>query len=57
MQDKRLFKQDLERMKNKRNNICIELGNGYDWILLDSLIAIDVKIKNMENKLFELENS
>jgi len=28
---------DLQRMKDKRENICRELGNGYDWILVESL--------------------
>jgi hypothetical protein len=55
MLDIRLLKQDLERMREKRNNICIELGYGYDWMLVDSLIAIDSKIKQLETKLESIE--
>lgn len=46
-----LSKKDLERMRKKREDICIELGSGYDWMLADSLIAIDSKIKKLESKL------
>lgn len=55
MNDLRLLKQDLERMLIKRNNICIELGSGYDWMLVDSLIAIDGKIKQTEKKIEDIE--
>lgn len=57
MQDIRLIKQELERMQEKRNKICIELGNGYDWMLVDSLIAIDGKIKQYEKKIEESEQN
>jgi len=54
MDDIRLLQLDLERMIKKRNDICIELGNGYDWMLCDSLIAVDGKIKQAEKKIEEL---
>lgn len=55
MVDLRLLQQDLERMREKRNNICIELGKGYDWILVDSLIAINSKIQKTEDKVNDLK--
>lgn len=51
--DVRLMEQELERMTVKRNNICIELGSGYDWMLVDSLIAINSKIERLYSKIIE----
>jgi len=47
---------DLQRMKNKRENICKELGNGYDWMLVESLIAIENKIKQTSERIEEIMN-
>lgn len=47
---------DLQRMKDKRENICKELGNGYDWQLVESLIAIENKIKQTANRIEEMIN-
>lgn len=47
---------DLQRMKDKRENICRELGNGYDWILVESLIAIENKIKQTAERIDKMQN-
>lgn len=52
--NKEQLNRELARMNTKRDNICIELGAGYDWILVESLIAIDKKIKQYEKKLEQL---
>ncbi|MDF2943584.1 MAG: hypothetical protein K0S01_2442 [Herbinix sp.] len=41
-------KKELERMDVKREQICIELGHGYDWQLQLSLNAITDKINQYE---------
>ena len=45
---------DLQRMKDKRERICRELGSGYDWQLVESLIAIDGKIKQTADRIEEV---
>jgi hypothetical protein len=47
---------DLQRMKDKREMICKELGSGYDWQLVSSLIAIDGKIEQVTNRIEEMTN-
>jgi hypothetical protein len=47
---------DLQRMKDKRQNICKELGNGYDWQLVESLMAIENKIKQTADRIDKMTN-
>lgn len=47
---------DLQRMKDKRERICRELGNGYDWQLVESLIAIEGKIKQTADRIEGMMN-
>jgi len=47
---------DLQRMKDKRERICIELGAGYDWMLVESLIAIENKIKQTVDRIDKMKN-
>lgn len=47
---------DLQRMKDKRETICKELGYGYDWMLVESLIAIENKIKQTVDRIEEMMN-
>lgn len=46
--------QDLTRMINKRNEICLLLGYGYDYHYVESLIAINSKIEKLQLKLSEM---
>lgn len=47
---------DLQRMKDKRERICKELGSGYDWQLVASLIAIENKIKQTADRIESMIN-
>lgn len=47
---------DLQRMKDKRERICKELGSGYDWQLVESLIAIENKIKQTADRIESMLN-